>query len=74
MSESAVRGDLRLFVFIREYAVKVILSLSKRRKIFTSDWILMEVCQNAVLSKNRYHYDNNKQKTLKSIKNEFCAI
>ena len=33
-------------------------------EFFTSDWILMEVCQNAVLSKNRYHYDNNKQKTL----------
>ena len=24
--------------------------------------------------KMRYHYDNNKRKTLKSIKSEFCAI
>ena len=32
-------------------ALKVILSLSDRYKIFTSDWIWIEVCQNAVISK-----------------------
>ena len=51
-----------------------ILSLSDRYKMFTSDWLWIEVCRNVVFSRNRYHYDNNKQKTLKSIKSEFCAI
>ena len=31
----------------------------------------IEVCQNVALS---YHYDNNKERKLKSIKAEFCAI
>ena len=45
------------------YISKVILSLSDRYKIFTSDWLWIGICQNAVLTK--YHYDNNKQKTQK---------
>ena len=32
-------------------ALKVVLSLSDRNKIFTSDWLWIEVCQNAVFSK-----------------------
>ena len=32
---------------------------------FPSDWLWIEVCQNAVFKKNRYHYDNNKQKTMR---------
>ena len=39
-----------------------ILSLSDRYKMFTSDWLWIEVCRNVVLIRNRYHYDNNKQK------------
>ena len=31
--------------------LKVILSLSDRYKIFTTDWLLIEVCQKVVLSK-----------------------
>ena len=31
--------------------LKVILSLSDRYKIFTSDWLWIEVCQNAAFSK-----------------------
>ena len=43
-------------VFGRPYrcfliTLKVILSLSDRYKLFTSDWIWIEVCQNAVFSK-----------------------
>ena len=47
------------------------LCLSDRYKLFASDWLWIEVCQNAVFSKKRYHYDNSKQKTLKSINSEF---
>ena len=49
---------LRYFerVFRRLYwcfsiSLKVILSLSDRYKLFTSDWLWIEVCQNAVFSK-----------------------
>ena len=43
-------------VFRRPYrcfsiVLKVILSLSDRYKLFTSDWLWIEVCQNAVFSK-----------------------
>ena len=48
-------------------ALKVILSLSDHHKILTCDWLWIEVCQNAVFSKIGFHYDNNKQKTLKPI-------
>ena len=60
------------------YISKVILSLSDRYKIFTSDWLWIGICQNAVLTK--YHYNNNKQKTQKQKnknteeKADFCAI
>ena len=39
-----------------------ILFLSDRYKMFTSDWLWIGVCRNVVFSRNRYHYDNNKQK------------
>ena len=43
-------------VFQRPYryfsiALKVIFSLSDRCKIFTSNWLWLEICENAVLSK-----------------------
>ena len=41
---------------------------------FTSDWLWIEVCQNAVFSKIGNDYDSKKRKTLKSIKSEFCAV
>ena len=34
-------------------ALKVFLSLSDRHKIFTSDWLWTEVCQNAVFRKKK---------------------
>ena len=43
--------------------LKVILSLSDRQNIFTSDWLWTEVFQNAVFSKIGFHYNNNKKKT-----------
>ena len=50
------------------------LSLSDRHKIFASVYQL-KFFKNAVFSKkNQNHYDNNKQKNLKSIKSEFRAI
>ena len=49
---------LRCFdtVFLRPYryfsvALKVFFSLSDRYKIFTSNWLCIEICENAVLSK-----------------------
>ena len=55
-------------------ALKVILSLSDRYEIFTSDWLWIEDCQNAVLSKIDITMTIINEKTLKSIKAEFCAI
>ena len=50
--------DLRCFdaVFQRPYryfsfALKVFFSLFNRYKIFTSDWIWIEICENVVLGK-----------------------
>ena len=43
-------------------ALKVVFSLSDRQKLFTSNWLWIEICENVVLSKNRFYYDNNKQK------------
>ena len=56
-------------------ALKVILSLSDRHKIFTSDclWIKLKFVKMQFLV-NRYHYDNNKQKNFESIKSEFRLI
>ena len=49
---------LRCFdtVFQRPYryfsiALKVVFSLSKRYKIFTSNWLWIEICENVALSK-----------------------
>ena len=49
---------LRCFdtVFQRPYryfsiVLKVVVSLSNRYKIFTSDWLWIEICENEVLSK-----------------------
>ena len=47
---------------------------SDHYKLFTSDWLWIGICQNAVFSKIGDDYDSKKQKTLKSIKSEFCAI
>ena len=69
---------LRYFnsVFGRPYwcfsvTLKVILSLSDRYKIFTSDWPRIKVCQNAVLSEINITMTRINKK---SIKSEFCAI
>ena len=43
-------------------------------KFFTSNWLWTEICENVVLSKIDITSDNNKQKTLKLIKAEFCVI
>ena len=65
-------GDHTIVSF--SVALKVILFLSDRHKIFTSDWLWTEVCQNAVFSKiDINHYDNKKQQK-KSIKSEFRTI
>ena len=75
--------SLRCFdtVFQRPYwyfsiALKVVLSLSDRYKIFTSNWLWIEISENVVLSKidDGLLYDNNTQKSLKLIKAEFCVI
>ena len=53
---------------------QVILSLSDGYKILTSDWLWIEICQNAVLSKVDITMTTINKKTLKSIKAEFCTI
>ena len=53
-------------------AYKVVFSLSDCYEIFTNNWLWIEIC-NVVLSKINITNDNNKQKTLKLIKAEFCA-
>ena len=45
-------------------------SLSDRYKLFTNDWLWIEVCQNAVFSKIDITMTTTNQKTLKSIKSE----
>ena len=54
--------------------LKVILSLSDRYKLFTNDWLWIEVCQNIVFSKIDITMTTMNQKTWNSIKSEFCAI
>ena len=58
--ESQQVAFLRCFdtVFQRPYryfsiALKVFFSLSDRYKIFTSNWLWIEICENAVLSKTK---------------------
>ena len=72
-AKGSVTTYLRCFdtVFQRPHryfsvALKVVFSLSDRYKIFTSNWLWIEICENVVLSKNRFYYDNNKQKIDKS--------
>ena len=49
-------------------AFKVILFFSDRDKIFTNEWLWIEVCQNAVVSKIDITMTTINKKTLKSIK------
>ena len=72
---------LRCFdtVFQRPYryfsiALKVAFSLSDGYKIFTSNWLQIEICENVVLSKIDITMASIKQKTLKLIKAEHCEI
>ena len=58
ISDNFSKTPLRCFdtVFQRPYryfsiALKVVYSLSDRYKIFTSNWLWIEICENAVLSK-----------------------
>lgn len=48
--------------------------VSSRHKIFTTNLSWIEVCQNIVSSKIDITIDNDKQKSLKSVNNEFCDI
>ena len=56
-------------------ALKVILSLSDRYEIFTSDWLWIENCQNAVLSKiditmttiNEKNFEMDKSRILRNL-------
>ena len=54
------------------YISKVILSLSERYKIFTSDWLWIGICQNVVLSKINITMKtiNKKRKKQKSKKKQ----
>ena len=54
--------------------LKVILSLSDRYKIFTSNWLGIEICENVVLSKIDITMTTINKKKLKLIKAEFCMI
>ena len=72
---------LRCFdtVFRRPYrcfsiALKVILFLFYRYKLFTSDCLWNEVCQNAVFSKIDITMTKMNKKIQKSIKSEFSSI
>ena len=63
-------------VFQRPYryfsiALKVILSLSDRYKIFTSDWLWIEICQNVGFSEIDITMTKNKQKNFEIDK---CLI
>ena len=55
-------------------ALKVVFSLSDRYKIFTSNWLWIEICENVVLSKIDITMTTINKKTLKLIKAEFCVI
>ena len=73
--------NLRCFdtVFQRPYRyssipLKVFFSLSDRYKIFTSNWLLIEICENVVLSKIDITMTTINKKKLKLIKAEFCMI
>ena len=48
-------------------------SLSDRYKIFTSNWLWIEICENVVLSKIDITMTTINKKTLKLIKAEFCV-
>ena len=54
-------------------ALKVVFSLADRYKIFTSNWLWIEICENVVLSKIDITMTII-TKTLKLIKAEFCVI
>ena len=52
----------------------MVFSLSDHYKSFTSDRLLIEICENAVLSKIDITMTTVHKKTLKLIKAEFCVI
>ena len=62
--------------------LKSVFSLFDRYKMFTSNWLSIEICENVVLSKiditttinKTIQQYNNKQKTLKLINAEFWVI
>ena len=55
-------------------ALKVVFSLSDHYKIFTSNWLWIEICKNVVWSKIDITMTTINKKTLKLIKAEFCLI
>ena len=66
-------------VFQRPYryfsiALKVFFSLSDRYKIFTSNWLWIEICENVVLIKIAITMTTRNKRTFKLIKAEFCVI
>ena len=65
-------------VFQRPYryfsiALKMVFSLSNRYKIFTRNWLWIEICENVVLSKIDITMTTINKKTLKLIKAEFLC-
>ena len=48
--------------------------MSDRYKIFTSNWLRIEICENAVLSKIDITMTTINKKTLELVKAEFCVI
>ena len=68
--DTVFQGPYRYF----SIALKVVFSLSDRYKIFTSNWLWIEICENVVLSKIDITMTTINKKTLKLIKTEFCVI
>ena len=65
-------------VFQRPYryfsiALKMVFSLSNRYKIFTRNWLWIEICENVVLSKIDITITTINKKTLKLMKAEFLC-
>ena len=51
----------------------MVFSLSNRYKIFTRNWLWIEICENVVLSKIDITMTTINKKTLKLIKAEFLC-
>ena len=54
--------------------LKSVFSSSDRYKIFISNWLWVEICENAVLSKIDITMTTINKKNLKLMKAEFCVI